>query len=141
MIPIVGFLPAHDPRVVGTVEAIQRELTVDGFVLRYQPDSRLDGVEGDEGAFLACTFADSSTLCGGMMKRQTLNTALRNDVGLLAEEYDPRARRHVGNFPQAFSHVGLINTAHNLISARGPAQRRALETDQTHAPIGSASAV
>ena len=151
MIPIVGFLPAHDPRVVGTVEAIQRELTVDGFVLRYQPDSRLDGAEGDEGAFLACTFwlADSLALMGRYDEAaETFEhlLALRNDVGLLAEEYDPRARRHVGNFPQAFSHVGLINTAHNLISARGPAQRRALETDQTHVaqtipPIGSASAV
>jgi GH15 family glucan-1,4-alpha-glucosidase len=130
LIPIVGFLPPTDPRVVGTVEAIRRELTVDGFVLRYRPESGVDGLAGGEGAFLACTFwlADALALMGRHDEAAEIFERLlgvRNDVGLLAEEYDPRARRQLGNFPQAFSHVGLINTAQNLALAKGPAQRRA----------------
>jgi GH15 family glucan-1,4-alpha-glucosidase len=132
MIPLVGFLPPNDPRVVGTVEAIRRELLVDGFVLRYQPDPSLDGVPGVEGAFLACSFwlADNLTLMGRYDEAVELFErllAIGNDVGLLAEEYDPVERRQLGNFPQAFSHVGLINTAHNLALAEGPALRRAAE--------------
>jgi len=121
MIPLVGFLPAHDPRVIGTVEAIQRELTVDGFVMRY--DSRLsehvDGLSGREGAFLACSFwmADDLHLIGRTDEAKVLFEkllSLRNDLGLLSEEYDPVAGRLVGNFPQAFSHVSLVNTAIGL---------------------------
>ena len=123
MIPLVGFLPAYDPRVVSTVEAIQRELMVDGFVLRYQNSSGVDGLPGTEGAFLPCTFwlAD----CLAQMGRLDEATAifnrlvgLANDVGLLSEEYDPRRRRLIGNFPQAFTHVGLINTARHLAEAQ-----------------------
>jgi GH15 family glucan-1,4-alpha-glucosidase len=137
MIASVGFLPADDPRVVGTIEAIQRELTVDGFVLRYRPELGVDGIEGGEGAFLACTFwlADNLALMGRYEESAEIFErllALRNDVGLLAEEYDPCARRQLGNFPQAFTHVGLINTAHNLVSAQGPAQQRAHETTNGH---------
>jgi GH15 family glucan-1,4-alpha-glucosidase len=137
MIASVGFLPADDPRVVGTVEAIQRELTVDGFVLRYRTELGVDGIEGGEGAFLACTFwlADNLALMGRYEESAAIFErllALRNDVGLLAEEYDPCARRQLGNFPQAFTHVGLINTAHNLVSGQGPAQQRAHETTTGH---------
>jgi GH15 family glucan-1,4-alpha-glucosidase len=119
MIPLVGFLPADDPRVVSTVEAIQRELMVDGFVLRYQNRSGVDGLPGTEGAFLPCTFwlADCLALMGRTEEATTIFkrlVALTNDVGLLSEEYDPVAKRMVGNFPQAFTHVGLINTARNL---------------------------
>jgi GH15 family glucan-1,4-alpha-glucosidase len=121
MIPLVGFLPASDPRVVSTVEAIERELVDDGFVLRYRTsdDGAVDGLTGREGAFLACSFwlAD----CLHMIGREDDATALferllslRNDVGLLAEEYDQVAGRLVGNFPQAFSHVSLVNTACRL---------------------------
>jgi GH15 family glucan-1,4-alpha-glucosidase len=130
LIPIVGFLPPTDPRVVGTVEAIRRELTVDGFVLRYRPESGVDGLTGGEGAFLACSFwlADALALMGRRNEATEIFERLlsiRNDLGLLAEEYDPRARRQLGNFPQAFSHIGLINTAQNLTLAHGPARRRA----------------
>jgi GH15 family glucan-1,4-alpha-glucosidase len=130
MMPIVGFLPASDPRVRGTVEAIQRELTTDGFVARYATDPEVDGLPPGEGAFLLCSFwlADALAMMGrGEEARRQFERLLdvRNDVGLLAEGYDPAARRQVGNFPQAFSHVGLINTAHNLSRpARGPAAGR-----------------
>ncbi len=118
LIPQVGFLPADDPRVVGTVAAIERELLRDGFVLRY-PNAGQDGLPPGEGVFLACSFwlADCHALMGRMDEAKALFArllALRNDVGLLAEEYDPVHRRQLGNFPQAFSHVGLINTAFNL---------------------------
>lgn len=129
LIPLVGFLPVNDPRVVGTVKAIKRELMVDGLVQRYRGREHVDGLPPGEGVFLACSFwlADVLTLSGevdearGIFERLL---ALRNDVGLLAEEYDPRTGRALGNFPQAFSHVGLINTAHNLSLARGPAKQR-----------------
>ena len=129
-IPLVGFLPPDDPRVVRTAEAIARELTVDGFVLRYRSDEEPDGLPAGEGTFLICSFwlADNLVLMGRREQAQALFErllALRNDVGLLAEEYDPRGRRQLGNFPQAFSHVGLINTAHNLGLPEGPAARRA----------------
>jgi GH15 family glucan-1,4-alpha-glucosidase len=131
MIPMVGFLPADDERVVGTVAAIERELLVDGFVQRYTQDeaSRTDGLPPGEGAFLACTFwlADNYSLMGRHEEAVEVFErllALSNDVGLLAEEYDPAARRLVGNFPQAFSHVPLINTARNLSLAGGPSHPR-----------------
>ena len=131
MIPMVGFLPANDERVVGTVAAIERELLVDGFVQRYTQDeaSRTDGLPPGEGAFLACTFwlADNYSLMGRHEEAVEVFErllALSNDVGLLAEEYDPAARRLVGNFPQAFSHVPLINTARNLSLAGGPSHPR-----------------
>ena len=131
MIPMVGFLPPSDPRVVGTVDAVQRELTVDGFVERYptQEGTSLDGLPGREGAFLLCTFwlADALALTGRVDEARALFErllALRNDVGLLAEEHDPVTGRMLGNFPQAFSHVGLVDTALNLTEVVGPAQQR-----------------
>ncbi|HZQ28238.1 MAG TPA: glycoside hydrolase family 15 protein [Acidimicrobiales bacterium] len=130
MIPLVGFLPATDPRMKGTVEAIERELLRDGFVMRYSasaspgPDGAhpVDGLPGQEGAFLACSFwlADNLMLLGRTDDAEALFRrllALCNDVGLLSEEYDPESKRLLGNFPQAFSHVSLVNTAVNL--ARG----------------------
>jgi GH15 family glucan-1,4-alpha-glucosidase len=121
MIPLVGFLPPTDERVVGTVEAIERELMVDGFVMRYDSTNseEVDGLQGREGAFLACSFwmADDLHLIGRHDDARALFErllALRNDLGLLAEEYDPVAKRQVGNFPQAFSHVSLVNTAAGL---------------------------
>lgn len=128
MIPLVGFLPAADLRVTGTVAAVQRELCEDGFVHRYRPGD-VDGLPGREGAFLACTFwlADNLALMGRGREAEALFERLLglcNDVGLLSEEYDPMAQRLVGNFPQAFSHVGLVNTALNLSRATGPAGGR-----------------
>jgi GH15 family glucan-1,4-alpha-glucosidase len=129
MMALVGFLPPHDRRVRGTVEAIERELMQDGFVARYATQRHLDGLPPGEGAFLACTFwlADNLALLGrGADARRVFERLLelRNDVGLLSEEYDPVARRLVGNFPQAFSHVSLVNTACNLRPAPGPADIR-----------------
>ncbi|HYL32897.1 MAG TPA: glycoside hydrolase family 15 protein [Stellaceae bacterium] len=128
-IPLVGFLPPDDPRVAKTMDAVAQELTYDGLVRRYIPEQAPDGLSGDEGAFLICSFwlADNYALVGRRREARTLFErllALRNDVGLLAEEYDPHARRLLGNFPQAFSHVGLINTAHNLSLHRGPPGHR-----------------
>lgn len=130
LLPLVGFLPADDPRIMGTVAAIEKMLLRDCFVARYNTESKVDGLPGDEGAFLACSFwlADNYILQGRYDDARAMFERLlrlRNDVGLLAEEYDPRAKRQVGNFPQAFSHIGLINTAHNLTRAYGPAQHRA----------------
>ena len=125
LIPSVGFLPPDDPRVIGTIAAIERELVVDGFVLRYptrpSQGANVDGLPGHEGAFLACSFwlADALHLVGrGDEARQMFERllSLRNDVGLLAEEYDPVAKRQLGNVPQAFSHLPLVNTAHELSS-------------------------
>jgi GH15 family glucan-1,4-alpha-glucosidase len=129
MIPLVGFLPASDPRVVGTVTAIQQRLMRDGFVQRYPTAPHIDGLPPGEGAFLACTFwlADNLALLGRRDEAREIFErllALRNDVGLLSEQYDPAAGRLVGNFPQAFSHVGLINTARNLTRQRAPAEDR-----------------
>jgi GH15 family glucan-1,4-alpha-glucosidase len=114
MIPLVGFLPADDPRVRGTVEAIERELTTDGFVARYPTDTGVDGLPPGEGAFLPCTFWFAENLrllgrCDDAVRLFERLLALRNDVGLLSEEYDPCGKRFLGNFPQAFSHVALIN--------------------------------
>jgi GH15 family glucan-1,4-alpha-glucosidase len=132
MIALVGFLPPTDVRVTGTVAAIEERLCADGFVLRYAADSRgeVDGLPGGEGAFLPCTFwlADNLILQGRRAEGAALFDRLcdlSNDVGLLAEEYDPVAGRLLGNFPQAFTHVALVNTAHNLAStAGGPARAR-----------------
>ncbi|WP_185921969.1 glycoside hydrolase family 15 protein [Streptomyces sp. WAC06614] len=126
LIPQVGFLPPDDKRVIGTVEAIQRELsTPDGFILRYPTagdEAGVDGLEGDEGAFLACSFwmADDLAMIGRVDEARRLFEkllSLRNDLGLLAEEWDPRLQRQVGNFPQAFSHVPLIDTALRLTAS------------------------
>jgi GH15 family glucan-1,4-alpha-glucosidase len=119
MLPLVGFLPANDPRMVSTVAAIEKNLVTDGFVARYNPASPVDGLEGGEGMFLACSFwlADNYVLQGRQEEGRALFERLlevRNDVGLLSEEYDPEERRQLGNFPQAFSHLALVNTAHNL---------------------------
>jgi GH15 family glucan-1,4-alpha-glucosidase len=129
MIPLVGFLPAADPRVAGTVAAVQHDLVTEGFVARYPTTTGVDGLPPGEGAFLACSFwlADCLALLGRTDEARAQFErllALRNDVGLLSEEYDPQARRLVGNFPQAFSHVGLINTASNLSHEDGPAANR-----------------
>ncbi|MEE1943232.1 glycoside hydrolase family 15 protein [Streptomyces sp. TRM 70361] len=126
LIPQVGFLPPDDKRVIGTIEAIQRELsTPDGFVMRYPTAGEqegLDGLEGDEGAFLACSFwlADDLAMIGRVEEARKLFEkllSLRNDLGLLAEEWDSRLQRQVGNFPQAFSHVPLIDTALRLTAS------------------------
>jgi GH15 family glucan-1,4-alpha-glucosidase len=124
MIPLVGFLPATDERVVGTVAAIEEHLMENGFVQRYtqHPGTDVDGLPPGEGAFLACTFwlADNYALMGRHDEaRETFERllALRNDVGLLSEEYDVQEQRLVGNFPQAFSHVPLIDTARTLTNA------------------------
>jgi GH15 family glucan-1,4-alpha-glucosidase len=118
--PLTGFLPVTDERVRGTIEAIQRELMHDGFVLRYRPqETGVDGLPGSEGVFLPCSFwlADCLHLLGRKKEARELFERLleiRNDLGLLAEEYDPRAKRQLGNFPQAFSHVALVSCARIL---------------------------
>src|SRR6266498_368510 len=119
LIPIVGFLPPNDPRVHGTIAAIERELSDHGFIRRYAARQDVDGLPSREGVFLPCSFwlADALALCGQRAKAERLFArllALRHDVGLLAEEYDPRTRRQLGNFPQVLTHVALINTARNL---------------------------
>ncbi len=134
-IPMVGFLPAKDPRVVGTVAAIERRLLVDGFVLRYDSERAHDGLPPGEGAFLACSFWLVNAYVMQNRRREARAlferlASLRNDVGLLSEEFDPYAGRLVGNFPQAFSHVALVNSAYNLTRAETPAAQRA---DQKHA--------
>ena len=129
MMPLVGFLPAEDRRIVGTLEAIERRLMVDGFVRRYEKAEQVDGMSHHEATFLPCSFwfVDNLVLQGrrdeaGEMFERLL--AIRNDVGLIAEEYDPGARRLLGNFPQAFTHVGLVNSAHNLAASEKPAEHR-----------------
>jgi GH15 family glucan-1,4-alpha-glucosidase len=129
LIPTVGFLPPADPRVRGTIAAVERRLFVDGFLLRYDTSTADDGLPAGEGAFLACSFwlADAYVIVGRVDDARRLFErllALRNDVGLLSEEYDTTAHRLVGNFPQAFSHVGLANTAMNLGERMKPAEQR-----------------
>src|SRR5690606_25952505 len=119
LMPQIGFLPPEDPRFVSTVEAIQQELSVDGLLLRYAPDADVDGLPPGEGAFLPCSFwlADALLLMGRRDEAQELFErllSLRNDVGLFSEEYDPSERRMLGNFPQALTHVAMINTARLL---------------------------
>jgi GH15 family glucan-1,4-alpha-glucosidase len=130
LIPQVRFLPWHDPRVSGTVDAVQKDLSEDGFVLRYRPGGGTsdDGLPGDEGAFLACSFWLADALHGIGRRQEAVAmfervSGLANDVGLLAEEYDPRLGRMVGNMPQAFSHLGLVNAARHLSGARSAAPR------------------
>ena len=129
MMSLVGFLPASDERMQGTVAAIQRELTTDGFVRRYSTDSAVDGLPPGEGVFLPCTFwmADNLALMGRVDEGRALFERLlgvANDVGLLSEEYDPVAKRQLGNFPQAFTHVALVNSGCNLSRLAGPAHQR-----------------
>jgi GH15 family glucan-1,4-alpha-glucosidase len=129
MLPLVGFIDAQDPRMRGTVELIRKRLVNDGLVIRYAAEPGVDGLPAGEGAFLLCTFwlADNLALQNRHDEAREIFErllGLRNDVGLLAEEYDPRQRRFLGNFPQAFSHVGLINTARNLDRRGGPAEHR-----------------
>ena len=137
LLPLVGFLPPTDRRIVGTVRAIEQRLMADGFVCRYDTGDMVDGLPPGEGAFLACSFwlADNFILQGRITEARELFErllALRNDVGLLAEEYDPRLGRQLGNFPQAFSHVALVNTAFNLTRSQGPAEQRAARRHRGH---------
>ncbi|WP_435864704.1 glycoside hydrolase family 15 protein [Streptomyces sparsogenes] len=131
LIPRVGFLPADDPRVIGTIDAVRRELSHDGLIRRYTTDGErggegggnVDGLPGSEGAFLVCSFwlADALMLAGRRQEAESLFQrllSLRNDVGLLSEEYDPKSGRLLGNFPQAFSHIGLVRTALTLAGDR-----------------------
>ena len=132
LLPSVGFLPPEDPRIRGTIAAIERHLMRDGFVLRHDPREVIDEVQPIEGAFLACTLwlADAHVLAGDTAKAQTLFdrvARIANDVGLLAEEYDTGAKRQTGNFPQALTHIALINTAHNLSEARHAAEKPAVQ--------------
>jgi GH15 family glucan-1,4-alpha-glucosidase len=129
LLPLVGFLPPSDPRIKSTVEAIERDLMEDGLVLRYRTASSDDGLVGREGVFLACSFwlVDNLVLIGRREDAHALFDRLlsmRNDLGLLAEEFDTRRGRMVGNFPQAFSHIALINSANNLWEAEKPAEKR-----------------
>jgi GH15 family glucan-1,4-alpha-glucosidase len=129
LLPLVGFLPAKDPRVRGTVAAVRRDLAVDGLVARYRTHPDVDGLPTGEGMFLPCSFwlADNLALDGQRAAAERLFRrllGLANDVGLFAEEYDPRARRQLGNFPQALTHVALINTACNLSRGGGPSEHR-----------------
>ncbi len=119
LLPAIGFLPPDDPRILGTIAAVERELLEDGLVRRYRTEAQCDGLPGSEGVFLACSFwlADAWAMTGRRSEARALFERLldlRNDLGLLSEEYDPRARRMLGNFPQAFSHVALVNTAYRL---------------------------
>jgi GH15 family glucan-1,4-alpha-glucosidase len=156
LIPQVGFLPADDPRVLGTIEAIERHLLLDGLVLRYSTDTDVDALPAGEGAFLPCSFwlADNYLLTGRRRQGETLFKkllALGNDVGLFSEEYDPGGRRMLGNFPQALTHMAVVNTARLLsmpehetrsAGARGerPAAAAQSGADTASAPADTASA-
>jgi GH15 family glucan-1,4-alpha-glucosidase len=129
IVPTTGFLPASDPRIAGTVRAIERRMLSNGFVMRHDPSIVETGLAHGEGSFLACSYwlADAYMLLGRHDEARALFErllALRNDVGLLSEEYDVKAKRQVGNFPQAFSHIALITTAHNLSRPDKPAEQR-----------------
>jgi GH15 family glucan-1,4-alpha-glucosidase len=131
LIPLLGFLPPDDPRVIGTIDAVQRDLTRDGFVERYrtQEQNPVDGLVGREGVFLPCSFwlVDALLMLERDDEARTLFEKLlgvSNDLGLLAEEYDPSAKRQLGNFPQAFTHVGLVNSAYNLSHHDSPHRQR-----------------
>jgi len=134
LLPVMGFLPPDDPRVRGTVEAIGRDLMVDGLIRRYHTHETRDGLSGGEGVFLACSFwyVDNLVLQGQHQEARAMFErllALANDVGLLAEEYDPVGHRQLGNFPQAFSHLALINSARNLDTNTGPVTQRGQEVE------------
>jgi GH15 family glucan-1,4-alpha-glucosidase len=148
LIPLVGFLPARDPRVVGTIEAIQRDLTRDGFVQRYRTTEgrhHVDGLPGGEGVFLPCSFwlVDALLMLDRTDEARALFERLigvGNDLGLLSEEYDPGEGRLLGNFPQAFTHVGLVNSAYNLSAHAGPLRQRGDGSRQKDAAGGGATA-
>jgi GH15 family glucan-1,4-alpha-glucosidase len=128
MMPLVGFLPAHDERVSSTVAAVLKHLSKDGFIHRYATTG-VDGLPAGEASFLPCSFwmVDNLALLGRRDEALALFERLlgiRNELGLLSEEYDATSKRLVGNFPQAFSHVGLVNSARNLSAAQGPAKHR-----------------
>ena len=129
LMPLVGFLPVTDPRVRGTVAAIERQLMTDGLVLRYRTENVEDGLPAGEGVFLACSFWLVGIL-KIMRRAEDANRlfdrllSLRNDVGRLSEEYDPRSHRQLGNFPQALSHISLINAAFEFTRASGPGEQR-----------------
>jgi GH15 family glucan-1,4-alpha-glucosidase len=132
MLPLVGFLPIEDARIAGTIAAIERELLVDGFVLRYDTRRTEDGLEAGEGAFLACSFwlVDNYILQGRHADARRLFerlSDLQNDVGLMSEEYDPVSRRLVGNFPQAFSHIAFVNSAFHFYTAESSVRERSQE--------------
>src|SRR6202030_1351695 len=143
LIPLVGFLPASDPRVQGTLRAVEDKLLIDAeFVLRYETENPGDGLPEGEGAFLACSFwlIDNYILQGRRAEARRLFERLLarcNDVGLLAEEIDPVTGRMLGNFPQAYSHVGLINSALNLYREFGPVEERA---EPQELPVAAAPA-
>jgi len=130
LIPTVGFLRPDDPRARGTIKAVEERLLRDGFLLRYNTETGVDGLPPGEGAFIACSFwlADAYVLTGRLDDAQKVFErllTLRTDLGLLSEQYDPSGGRLLGNFPQAFSHIALVNTAHNLQRAAKPAEQRA----------------
>jgi GH15 family glucan-1,4-alpha-glucosidase len=132
LLPAVGFLPASDARVRGTLTAIEKHMMRDGFVLRHDPREVSDEKPPIEGAFLACSLwlADAYVLAGEIDKAQALFdrvVGVANDLGLLAEEYDSGARRQTGNFPQALTHIALINTAHNLSDAKKPVEKPVMQ--------------
>lgn len=132
LLPAVGFLPASDPRISGTIAAVEKYMMRDGFVLRHDPREISEEEQPIEGAFLACTLwlADAHVLAGNLDKAQEMFdriAELANDVGLLAEEYDSIARRQTGNFPQALTHIALVNTAHNLSAARHASEKPAMQ--------------
>jgi GH15 family glucan-1,4-alpha-glucosidase len=146
LIPTLGFLPPDDERVLGTVAAVERKLLHDGFVMRYEASAN-DGLAGDEGTFLMCTFwlVDNYAMTGRRTEARQLYQRLldlRNDVGLLSEEYDPTAKRMLGNFPQAFSHLGLVNSAYVLDGKRGARGIRhpetAMQVAREHEELGQA---
>lgn len=144
MLPLVGFLPPADARVRGTVEAVERDLMQDGLVLRYLPDQELEGVPSGEGAFLPCSFwlVDNYALTGREGDARQLFERLLglcNDLGLISEEYDPENRRLLGNFPQAFTHVALINSARNLTRGGGPGEHRGAGAEEPRGEIESKS--
>lgn len=135
LLPLVGFLPPEDPRIVGTVKAIGEDLMIDGLVRRYHTHETNDGLTGNEGVFLACSFwyVDNLVLQGREPEARAMFErllGLANDVGLLAEEYEPVSKRQLGNFPQAFSHLALINSALNLDTYSGPAAQRSGQSDE-----------
>jgi pentatricopeptide repeat protein len=140
LLPAIGFLPVDDPRIIATVEAVERALVTDGLVLRYNTDSANDGLPAGEGAFLACSFwlVDAYVMLGrheDALRLFDRLLSLRNDVGLLSEEYDGYGNRLVGNFPQAFSHLALVNSANNLTNSTKPADQRAQEWLNGKAPV------
>jgi GH15 family glucan-1,4-alpha-glucosidase len=145
MLPCLGFLPVDDPRIKNTIAAIEKYLIRDGLVLRYATETVEDALPPGEGAFLACSFwlVDVYTLQERHDEAEALFTrlvGLCNEVGLLSEEYDPRLKRLVGNFPQAFSHLALVNSAYNLTRARKPVHQRAQDEHAPPEPAETAGA-